>query len=516
MPADRVPANPSSPVQPRDAATVVVARPTADGTYEVLLTKRPDSMAFMGGTYVFPGGALDDADRSDAMARVSNLQRRDARERLGEDIDAGMALGLFCCALRELYEEAGLLLATAGERPVDPAKVREVYAPQHAEVGHDPTTFAAFLAREGLVLSTDLLAPHGRLITPEQAPIRFDARFFVAPLPEGQAVVPHPTEVHEWLWITPSEAIERSRAKTLDVPIPTMAVLQGLSEIPSYDVLLQGRHERRVVEAEDLSPLVTLVRAPNPGLMSGAGTNTYIVGTGDVAVIDPAVPDPVYIERVAREAGNRGRVKVVLITHSHFDHIGGVVALVGQMPPLEGGVAAFTDMGEPSFVTRKLADGETIELGGATLRALHAPGHASDHLCFLLEEDGSLFAGDVVAGFGTVVISPPDGDLRDYMSTLERLRALEVKRIYPGHGPVIEEGTAKLTEYIDHRRDRERQVVDAMRSGDTEIAAMVKRIYADVPEALHPMAERSVLAHLEVLETDGRVRRANDTRWELV
>jgi ribonuclease/clavin/mitogillin len=399
-------------------------------------------------------------------------------------------------------------------RPVDPAQVRNVYAPHHAEVGHEPHTFAAFLEREGLTLSTDLLAPHGRLVTPEQAPIRFDARFFVAPMPEGQAVSPHPTEVHEWLWISPLQALERARNKELDVPIPTMAILQGLAETPGYNQVLEGRLERREVEAKDLSPLVTVVTAPNAGLMSGAGTNTYVVGRGDLAIIDPAVADPVYIERVAREAGNRGRVKLVLITHSHIDHIGGVVPLVDQMPAgME--VAAFKSLGDPPFVTRTLADGEKIELGGATLVALHTPGHASDHLCYYLEQERVVFAGDVVAGFGTVVISPPDGNLGDYMTTLERLRSLDVITIYPGHGPVIEDGPAKLDEYIAHRRDRERQVVEAIEAGLTEIPAMVKRIYAEVPEALHPMAERSVLAHLEVLEADGRVKRSGDS-WEPV
>jgi glyoxylase-like metal-dependent hydrolase (beta-lactamase superfamily II)/8-oxo-dGTP pyrophosphatase MutT (NUDIX family) len=466
-------------------------------------------MAFMGGTFVFPGGALEDSDSQ--MAAVSTIDAATALERLGESIDAEQALGLFCCALRELYEEAGVLLATDGERPVDPAKVREVYAPHHAEVGHDASTFAAFLQGEGLTLSTDLLVPHGRLVTPEQAPIRFDARFFVAPMPSGQAVVPHPTEVHEWLWITPTDALARARAKELDVPIPTMAILQGLAETPGFEQLIEGRHERREIESEELSPLITVVRAPNAGLMTGGGTNTYIVGRGDVAIIDPAVPDPVYIERVARETGNRGRAAVVLITHSHIDHIGGVVPLVEQM---RTEVAAFEKFGEPPFVTRTLADGERIELGGATLRAIHTPGHASNHLCYYLEEDGSLFAGDVVAGFGTVVISPPDGSLADYMSTLERLRALDVGRIYPGHGPAIADGKGKLDEYIAHRRDRERQVIEALETGLHEIPAMVKRIYAEIPEALHPMAERSVLAHLEMLEGQGRVSREGDT-WRL-
>jgi len=123
-----------------------------------------------------------------------------------------------------------------------------------------------------------------------------------------------------------------------------------------------------------------------------------------------------------------------------------------------------------------------------------------------------LFAGDLVAGFGTVVIAPPDGNMRDYLASLERLGNLDVERIYPGHGPVVEDGPAKLAEYIAHRRAREAQVIDALDAGLDEIPAMVKRIYAEVPEVLHPMAERSVLAHLEMLEADGRVIRDGD-RW---
>lgn len=495
-------------VTPRDAATVIVARPAEDGTYDVLLTRRPASMAFMGGTFVFPGGALDDADSSDEMASRSKLDRPTARERLGEEIGDAAALGLFCCALRELYEEAGLLVARdANGQLVNPAKVREVYAPHHAEVGHDPSRFASFLADEGLTLATDLLAPHGRLITPERSPIRFDARFFVTPMPEGQAVVPHPTEVHEWLWITPTEALERSRTKELDVPIPTLAILQGLAEVPRYDDVLGGRHETRIIEVTELSPLVTCVLAPNPSIMTGSGTNTYIVGRDTVAIIDPAVPDAVYIERIARESGNRGHATTILLTHSHVDHIGGIAPLTEQMP-VE--VAAFD--GELPYTDRKLADGDVLKLGGATLRALHTPGHAADHLCFFLEEERAIFAGDVVAGFGTVVV----GNLGDYMRTLERLRALNPVRIYPAHGPVIEDGAAKLDEYLQHRRDRERQVLEALGAGLCTIPTMVAHIYADVPEALHVVAQHSVRAHLDKLADDGKVRRLGEEEWELL
>lgn len=167
---------------------------------------------------------------------------------------------------------------------------------------------------------------------------------------------------------------------------------------------------------------------------------------------------------------------------------------------------------EAQFVTRVLSDGEEIRFDGVSLRALHTPGHASNHLCFHLPAESALFAGDLIAGFGTVVIAPPDGNMGDYLRSLERLKKLDVGRIYPGHGPVIEDGRVKLDEYIAHRRDRERQVLDALASGLQEIPAMVNHIYADVPEVLHPMAERSVLAHLEMLEADGRVEREG-TSW---
>jgi glyoxylase-like metal-dependent hydrolase (beta-lactamase superfamily II) len=177
-------------------------------------------------------------------------------------------------------------------------------------------------------------------------------------------------------------------------------------------------------------------------------------------------------------------------------------------------VAAYKDAVEAPFVTRRLSDGDRIELGETSLSAVHTPGHASAHLCYYLDAERAVFAGDVVAGFGTVVIAPPDGNMQEYFATLERLRSMGLARIYPGHGPVIDDAPAKLDEYVAHRRERERQVVDAVAAGAAEIPAMVKRIYADVPEVLHPMAERSVLAHLEMLEAEGRVA-CEDDHWSL-
>jgi glyoxylase-like metal-dependent hydrolase (beta-lactamase superfamily II) len=167
-----------------------------------------------------------------------------------------------------------------------------------------------------------------------------------------------------------------------------------------------------------------------------------------------------------------------------------------------------------------LRDGQAIHADGATLVAVHTPGHASDHLCFYLVEEKSLFTGDVVLGGSTTVIPSDDGDLLEYMDSLRRLLALDVRRIYPAHGPVIEDGPGRIREYIDHRLMRERQILEALGSGLRTIPAMVERIYADVPQNLHAAAAMSVESHLKKLKREGRVsetvERDAPSRWELL
>ncbi|HEX9412676.1 MAG TPA: MBL fold metallo-hydrolase, partial [Ktedonobacterales bacterium] len=166
-----------------------------------------------------------------------------------------------------------------------------------------------------------------------------------------------------------------------------------------------------------------------------------------------------------------------------------------------------------------LADGEVVRVGERALRAIYTPGHRFDHLSFLLEDAGALFAGDLVAGVGTVVISPPEGDLFDYMASLRRLLALDLRQILPAHGPAIEAPSELLEYYIAHREQREEQVLAGLRAGATSILALVAAIYADVDPALHPVAARSVLAHLLKLEREGRVAReamGTEEVWRLV
>lgn len=267
--------------------------------------------------------------------------------------------------------------------------------------------------------------------------------------------------------------------------------------------------------ASALSPLVRRIVAPNPGMMTGAGTNTYLVGIDEVAVIDPGPDDPGHIEAIVG-ASMRERIRWVLVTHHHHDHSAGVRRLVAETG---AEVVAF---GPPKGVEvdwtpdRRARDGEVIEGTEWGLEVLHTPGHASDHLCFFLEEERVLFTGDTVLSGTTTVIPHPDGDMAAYLQSLERLRKRRLSRLCPGHGDVLDDPTAVLTEYIEHRLAREGQILEALREGPAKIDEIVARVYAEVPEVLHPLAARSVHAHLVKLKADGKVSgRDASSAWKV-
>jgi glyoxylase-like metal-dependent hydrolase (beta-lactamase superfamily II) len=267
--------------------------------------------------------------------------------------------------------------------------------------------------------------------------------------------------------------------------------------------------------------LVGRVLGLNPGMMTGPGTNTYLIGRRDPILLDTGAGVPDYLPLFERYMDERGwsQPSRVVLTHRHRDHLGGVEQLRSRYRGLRIAKMVYKDAGLPEDV-ENLRDGDVIEGDGVTLVALHTPGHASDHLCYYLPQEKAVFTGDVVLGGSTTVIPAEDGDLLDYLRSLKRLQSLDVQTIYPAHGPVIEDAQAKLAEYVEHRLLRERQILDALGDGLTTIPVMVERIYKDVPTNLHPVAAQSVASHLKKLAREHRVREhaqgSAPSRWELV
>lgn len=268
------------------------------------------------------------------------------------------------------------------------------------------------------------------------------------------------------------------------------------------------------------SERVATVLGKNPSPFTGPGTNTYLVGKGRrPLLLDTGQGVPIWaelLESALRELADAEAVGKIVLTHAHVDHIGGVKqvrARYGEMEILKKPWPQH-DPAAGAPIT-PIEHDAVVRSEGVTLRAIHTPGHAPDHLCYYLEEEKALFTGDVVLGAGTTVIPDDTGDLGEYMDSLRRLLALDLETIYPAHGPVIRNPREKIREYIAHRELRDRQVLSSLKEGgELEVMAIVKRIYTDVPEYLHPAAASSVRSHLKKMRKEGRVVE-HENRWSI-
>jgi glyoxylase-like metal-dependent hydrolase (beta-lactamase superfamily II) len=284
----------------------------------------------------------------------------------------------------------------------------------------------------------------------------------------------------------------------------------------------------------EVAPGVRRIIAPNPGIMTGPGTNTYLLGDDHLALVDPGPDDDAHLAALLSAAGDR--LRWILVTHTHIDHsplsarlrqaTGAQVLAFGPAPapPPTSPLARPRrsrrrpwrrrpahrplDAHDTAFVPdRVLLDGDRLDTGELAVDAVFTPGHTSNHLCFELAGTGVLFSGDHVMSGSTVVIAPPDGDMAAYLESLERVRGRAPRRIAPGHGDVIEDPAAVLDEYLRHRMQREAQVLAGLQSAPRKgitTEQLVAAIYTDVPAVLHPVARYSVWAHLRKLEAEGR------------
>jgi glyoxylase-like metal-dependent hydrolase (beta-lactamase superfamily II) len=254
--------------------------------------------------------------------------------------------------------------------------------------------------------------------------------------------------------------------------------------------------------------------AANPGYMTDKGTNQYLLGREKITVIDVALPSADNIDGIVAQAEAMGGKKLekILLTHIHRDHLGGALALK-KRTGAKLGISRFRAgyLGGEDFT---YGDGDRLSYDGGELRAVHTPGHESGHCCFYEPTQEALFTGDHILGRGTTVIPIPDGDMDDYIRSLEKLRRLKLRVLLPGHGPRIEDPYRKIDEYIAHRLDRERQVLRALSSGQRTIASITSRIYTEIPAALISMAQLTVEAHLLKLIKEKRVERRQDEYFE--
>ena len=277
-------------------------------------------------------------------------------------------------------------------------------------------------------------------------------------------------------------------------------------------------------EPIQLEPLVARVLAPNPSPYTYSGTQTHLVGTSDLAVIDPGPDEPRHLDALLAAIAGRP-VKAILVTHTHRDHspLSRALRAATGAPIVGCAPLALDDLGpraDASFdrdyaPDRILADGEQVSGTGWTLTAIATPGHTSNHLAFALEETRALFSGDHVMGWSTTVISPPDGDMADYLASLARLMLRDDRVYYPAHGDAIDNPRRFVRGLIGHRKQREGQILRLLERGVGELPAMVDQMYAGIDPRLKGAAERSVLAHLIDLERRGRARQEAEA-WNAI
>ena len=536
------------------AATLIWARthhnPDQSTRLEVLLTKRSEKASFAPGAYVFPGGKIDPADESHAAAYLAlhpNCKW------------TCVQASQICAALRESFEELGLVLVQdeSGSR-MPSAQIEKLF--RHEDL---------YAQLSNLKWTLCIESPHllCHWITDRDWPIRFDVPFFVVACPDDLHPSSDEKEQFDPLWMSPAEALKKNQADQLHLVYPTIKTLERLQSLESAQALLDatkhnepwfsscaragflGGKKHRYMEHEGAFGELALVcpegqvqhhldwqseravallknvarlTAPNPGLMTGPGTNTYIVGTPESGfiVIDPGPALAEHLERICHATG--GDIRHIICTHSHADHSPGakpLQAMCKNASPLIWGLpSAPTARANSVFVPdQACTDGHAFVLQDErsgiahTLRVVFTPGHAANHICLVLEEEGLFFSGDHILNGSTTVVDPPDGNMNAYLASLERLRALcvseHIEFILPAHGHVL--GNAFGAPFdpvhlIDnlraHRLKREAKIKDVLRldpKGD--LSTWVKRAYDDVPERVWPAALRSLSAHVERL-----------------
>jgi glyoxylase-like metal-dependent hydrolase (beta-lactamase superfamily II)/8-oxo-dGTP pyrophosphatase MutT (NUDIX family) len=480
------PGGDAPPLRPAASLILVTRKPDL----RLLWVHRSEANPFLGGFHSFPGGRMS---REDGPAE-------------GQE---ALELAMLRCAVRETFEETGIFVGMQGAIP--PLEAQRLLREQ---VLNGNAEFWPSVERLGLKLDRSAFGMSGRWITPPFSRARFDTMFFVSELETAVPPDVWPGELQSGEWTEPRRALALWDEDRVTLAMPTLHAIR---------VIAEGAHQLAerlgaVPEANGVPsrhviahPGIVMVPLRTETLPPATHTNAVVIGDREVVVIDPGTADPAELEMLyevvdAAIAGG-GKVKAVLLTHRHKDHLLGVEAVRERYRAPVWGHASISDRVK---LDHELHDGERIELQGPHPRSLAAvatPGHSRSHFAFFEERSRTLCAGDLISTLGTVVINPPDGNMGDYLRSLERVRKLQAGVLLPGHGPPSRGVDHLVLALLEHRRVRESRILKALEGGPLTLDALLAEVYRDTPGAPAELAARTLEAHLEKLAQEGRVRR---------
>jgi glyoxylase-like metal-dependent hydrolase (beta-lactamase superfamily II)/8-oxo-dGTP pyrophosphatase MutT (NUDIX family) len=508
-------------------------------------------MGVLGGWRAFPGGGVGPVDHElpihgePAVSSAASFPRYDLQE-----VEPDLSPTIIAAGLRELWEETGLLLIhpTPSQSPsnktVSEPKQRAAAKDASRETPVPPLPhvasqslplspiersatdrdFADWLKRHQLSLDATRLVFAGRWITPPISSFRFDTRFFLLEWPDTESTQPavDGRELCEGDWIPARQALKLWHDSQVFAAPPTLFMLEVLAQQGPKDGLARlvshgdepVHPNRRFLETR---PGIIAVPLITPTLPPARETISYIVGQDQVALIDVGSPFPseidrliLFLETLERDFGKK--LAEIWLTHHHPDHVWGLARLRERFPlPVRAHVNTARRLAQVGIrVDHFIEDGQRLKLPGDSsegILPIHTPGHADGHLVFVNEAAGWVVAGDLVAGIGTIMIDPDEGDMADYLQSLRRVYDLRPTTLFPSHGPVIDQATTRLAQLIEHRLQRESLLENLWNKGIQQIDQLVTQAYTDVSPSLHPFAVRQAEAHLIKLTREGRIQR---------
>ncbi len=470
-------------VEPKKAAACIVMR--GGDVPEILMVRRADTLRFMGGHHVFPGGRIEDDETGHRVEGAPSDER---------------ARALHAVA-REVFEESGILCAEG------PLPTTEQTKEAQRALLSEERTFDEILDTFDLTIRAEDFESAGHWITPSMSPIRFDTQYFLYWLKRDQEAHHLDGEIAALEWMSAVDARKRWHTGELRISAPVAYALHHLAAVPFPDVLhALGRptdREPGLPNRFEFRRGITIVPLATRTIPPATHTNCVIIGEDDLYIIDPGAIDAEELAHLKNQLDHLielgGTPKAVVLTHSHPDHIGGVTFMQQNYAlPIWAHEAVQPQVEFP--IDRFIADDEVLHIPGEPgwrLRALHTPGHDPGHLAFYEETTRTLLAGDLIANPGTIVVSEEyGGNMNDFLASLERVKTLDAKLLIPAHGLAVRNSKQKLQEHIDHRLWRENKIKEAIQSGYEDLQDLLKKAYDDVPEAALPLAEHALRAHL--------------------